>query len=33
MILVMMLWNKAQEYRDHCVFYGAMTITLMLMVV
>lgn len=33
MILMMMLWSKAQEYRDQCVFYGAMAITFMLMVV
>ena len=31
MILMMMLWNKAQEYRDQCVFYGAMAITLPVM--
>lgn len=33
MILTMMVWQRLQQYRDQCVFYGAMAITFMLMVV
>lgn len=33
MILAMMVWQRLQQYRDQCVFYGAMAITCMLMVV
>ena len=33
MIMMMMLVEKALEYRDQCVFYGAMAITVMLLAV
>lgn len=33
MVLMLMVLEKAMEYRDQCVFYGAMAITVLLFAV
>ena len=33
MVMMMMVLEKAMEYRDQCVFYGAMAITVALLAV